>query len=336
MQYLQYKDNILPGVSTILISLIVILVLWYDIFLPGNISSGEALIIGDSPLAIFLNGKIPFHDWTGNIASLVCMIITAYCMISLNDTFAFINVRTILPALIFAITVSLLMRPHAFSPAWIIGLCSVLFVNSSFKLIEGSPDKFIIRAFDAGLFLSFATLFSAQTIILVLPFLVLQYRCHTLTIKLFFSFLTGLIMPYFYCVLIAAATNNLEIWTSYWSNWFDFGVSFLSRNGYEKIIYIAIIGILFIFSFLHFLQLRSSQNIRSREEVIFLIVCFISTLVMMLMNNGNAPLVLPACLFFCGFIIGQFFTLEWSLLSKILMAIFAISSILYFVQPNLI
>lgn len=336
MQYLQYKDTILPGVSTILISLIVTLVLWYDIFLSGNTASGESIILGDSPLAHLLNGYVPFDGLACRIGALICLVITAYCMISLNDSFAFINVRTVLPALIFSISTSLLMRPHGFTTAWIITLCVVLYVNSSFKLVEGNPEKYIKRAFDVGLVLSIVTLFATQTIVLTIPFLILLYRCHNLNIRLFFAFLTGIALPYFYCILIVFALGDIDAWTNYWSQWFNYDGTLLDGDGYEKLIYIGIIATLFLISFSHFLRIRSSQNVRSREEVVFLIACFFATIVIMLMNPSNAPLILPTCLFFCGYIIGQYFSLEWSLLSKILMAIFAVSSLLFFIQPNLI
>lgn len=336
MQYLQYKDNILPGVSTILISLIVTLVLWYDIFLPNFTAGGESLLMGESPLAHLLNSHLPFDSLPCRITALVCLIITGYCMVSLNDTFAFINVRTILPALIFAIIASLLMRPHTFSSAWIIILCVVLFLNSTFKLVEGSPDKFIIRAFDAGLFLSFATLFAVQSIILLIPFFVLQYRCNTLNIKLFFSFFTGMFIPHFYCFLIAFALNDITVWSDYLSHFFSFDKSVLTSIGLETCIYLGILAVLFIVSFQYFLQTRSSQNVRSREEVVFLITCFFTTLVIMLLNVNVAPIILPTALFFCAYIIGYYFSLEWSLLSRILLLLFTIASIFFFVQPNFI
>ncbi len=341
MQYLQYKDTILPGVSTILISLIVTFVLWYDIFLPGTTAqelalSGGSLVMGDSPLTHLLNGLIPFDGLACRIAALACVIITGYCMISLNGTFAFINVRTILPALIFAITVSLLMRPHLFSPAWIITLCVVLFVNSTFKLVEGSSDQFIIRAFDAGFVLSIASLFAVQSIVLAIPFFVMLYRCNTFHIRLFFSFLTGVFLPQFYCVLIAIALNNIAGWTEYWSDWINIGESLTMANGFDQWIYMGILAILFVVSFQFFIRSRSNQNVRSREEVVFLIVCFFATLVMMLMCWNNAEIFLPTSLFFGAFIIGQYFTLEWSVPSKVLLAIFALISLLFFIQPNII
>lgn len=336
MQYLQYKDTIQPGVSTILVSLIVTFVLWYDIFMPDYTTSGASLIMGDSPLVHLLNGYVPFDSLPCRIAALACLIITGYCMVSLNGTFAFINVRTILPALIFAITTSLLMRPHEFSSAWIITLCVVLFVNSTFKLVEGSSDQFITRAFDAGFVLSIASLFAVQSIVLAIPYFVMLYRCNTFHIRLFFSFLTGLFLPQFYCALIALALNNIEVWTNYWSVWLNFGGSITQENGFDQWIYIGIIVILFIVSFQYFLRSRSNQNVRSREEVVFLIFCFFTTLVIMLMSWGNAQIFWPTSLFFGAFIIGQYFSLEWSLPSKILLAIFALSSILFFIQPNVI
>lgn len=336
MQYLQYKDNILPGVSTFLISLLVTLVLWYDIFLPDFTASGGATIVGDSPLAHLLNGYLPFDSLWGRVIALLCLIITAFCITGLNDTFGFISVRTVLPGLVFIVIVSLLMRPHVFSTAWITTLCAVLFVNSTFKLVEGNPEKFILRAFDAGLVLSLSTLFAMHTAILAIPFFVLQYRCNTLNLKLFFAFLTGWVLPYFYCILITLGIGDIEPWTNYWREWFHFDGTPITANGLDNIIYMGIICLLFIFAFQHFLHTRSSQNIRSREEVVFLISCFFTTIVIMLMNLSEAHIILPTCIFFVSFIIGQYFTLEWSRLSKILLIIFALSSILFFVQPNFV
>ncbi len=336
MQYLQYKDNILPNVSTILISLIVVLVLWHEVFFPSMVVSEESIVLGDSPLASLWNQYLPFNGWISRLIALACLIITAYSMIWLNETFSFINVRTILPAFIFAVITSLLMRPHCFSTSWIIVFCVVLFVNTTFRLVEGSSDKFIIRAFDAGLILSISALFAMQSLILAIPFFILLYRCNSLNVKIVFAFLTGVILPFFYCILVSAYRNHLTEWTEYWSTWINLHSALSLAHDTEGKTYFGIIGVLLIISLLHFMRTRSHQNIRSREEVVFLTRCFFTTLVIMFMDMGNAQLFLPTCLFFCAFIIGQYFTLEWSILSKILLAIFLVSSILYFVQPNLI
>lgn len=336
MQYLQYKDNILPSVSSILISLVIVFVLWYEVFSPSILVSEESVILGDSPLAFLWNNYLPFNGWTGRIVALACVIITAYSMIWLNETFSFINVRTILPAFFFAVIVSLLMRPHCFSTSWIIVICIVFFVNTTFRLVEGSADKFIIRAFDAGLILSLSTLFAVQSLILTLPFFFLLYRCNSLNVKMIFAYLTGITLPYFYCVLAAIYQNDITAWTDYWSTWINFEGSFSTINGFEGVIYSILIGVLFIISLLLFMRTRSHQNVRSREEVVFLITCFFTTLVIILMDMNHAQLFIPTCLFFCCFIIGQYFTLEWSLLSRILMYIFLAASFIFFIQPNLI
>lgn len=336
MQYLQYKDNILPGVSTILISLIVVLALWHEVFFPSMVVSEESIVLGDSPLASLWNQYLPFNGWVSRLIALACLIITAYSMIWLNETFSFINVRTILPAFFFAVITSLLMRPHCFSTSWIIVFCVVLFVNTTFRLVEGSSDKFIIRAFDAGLILSISALFTMQSLLMAIPFFFLLYRCNSLNVKIVFAFLTGVILTFFYCVLVSVYLNNLDAWTEYWSTWINLhGVLSLAHDTEGKI-YFGLIGALLLISLLHFMRTRSHQNVRNREEVEFLIRCFFTTLVIMFMNMSHAQLFLPTCLFFCTFIIGQYFTLEWSLLSKILLVVFFVSSIIYFLQPNII
>lgn len=335
MQYLQFKDNILPGVSTILISIVVALILWYEIFIPGTLASGESVIVGDSPLAVFLSEHLQFNSWIGRLAAFACVLITGYCMVWLNETFSFINVRTILPAFFFLITASLLMRPHCFSTSWIITICIVFFVNTTFRLVEGSPDRFIIRAFDAGLLLSLATLFALQFVILCIPFFTLLYRCNSLKLKVILAFFTGILMPYFYCVLAAVGFNHMDTWTSYWNTWIVINGWPSMEGNMEHFAYICLIALLFIFSLLHFIHTRSHQNIRSREEVIFLTYSFFMTLIIILMNMGHAQIALPTCLFFCCFIIGQYFTLQWTILSKILLCLFFACSIIFYIQPHL-
>lgn len=335
MQYLQFKDNILPGVSTILISIVVALILWYEIFIPGTLANGESVVVGDSPLAILLNEHLLFNGWIGRLAAFSCVLITGYCMVWLNETFSFINVRTILPAFFFLITASLLMRPHCFSTSWIITICIVFFVNTTFRLVEGSPDRFIIRAFDAGLLLSLATLFALQFVILCIPFFMLLYRCNSLKLKVIFAFFTGILMPYFYCILAAVGFNHMDTWTSYWNTWIVLNEWPSMEGNIEQLIYIGLIALLFIFALLHFIQTRSHQNIRSREEVIFLTFSFFTTLVIILMNMSHAQIALPTCLFFCCFVIGQYFTLQWTIISKTLLCLFFACSIIFFIQPHL-
>lgn len=335
MQYLQYKDNILPSVSTILISLVVVLVLWHEVFSP-TMEVEAPVVLGNSPLASLWNRYLPFDSWIFRVIALVCVIITAYSMIWLNETFSFINVRTILPAFIFVVVVSLLMRPHCFSTSWIIVISIVFFVNTSFRLVEGSSDKFIIRSFDAGLILSISALFAVQSLLLTIPFFFLLYRCNSLNVKIVFAYLTGVIMPFFYCCLVSTYLNTLSSWGEFWSSWIVMDGSFSVVQSLEGRIYSGIIAVLFIISLFHFIHSRSHQNVRSREEVFFLVRCLVTVLVIMLMDRNQAQLFLPTCIFFCSFVIGQYFSLEWSLLSKILLILFFVTSIIYFVQPDFI
>lgn len=336
MQYLQYKDNILPGVSTILIGMVVVLVLWYEVFFPSMSVGETSVVLGDSPLASIWNQHLPFDSWPCRLIALACLLITAYFMIWLNETFSFINVRTILPAFIFAVITSLLMRPHCFSTSWIIVICIVFYVNTTFRLVEGSADKFIIRAFDAGLIISIAALFAMHSLLMTVPFFFLLYRCNSLNVKIVFAYLTGVCLTFFYCTLVSLYFNDLHLWTDYWSFWLDWEGTFWDSYNLEGKIYFGIVALLFIISLLHFFYTRSHQNVRSREEVLFLVRCLFTTLVIMCMDLGHAQLFLPTSLFFCSFVIGQYFTLEWSLLSKILLAVFFVTSIVYFVQPALL
>jgi hypothetical protein len=95
--------------------------------------------------------------FVNNFIALVFVVLLAFIIIQLNTNYAFIRVRTFLPANIFVLIVSGLLAMHTLHPVYFGLLFLLLSVNRIFQSADKS--KVFPNAFDSGFLLGIGSLF---------------------------------------------------------------------------------------------------------------------------------------------------------------------------------
>ncbi len=335
MDFRSYTDLILPKASNIAFCIITVILLWSGLFeSTSEVLPVENLLLGDSPLAYLLAHNFNFLSIPAIVLSAIILMLVAFSMVWINEIYSFIAVRTILPAFIFIVISSLALRPHSFSIALIIVLLFAIITFFSFKLYECSQREITIGVFNIGILLGIATLFSHSCIFYTLVLFLLFYQQKTLSFRTFIAYLMGISIPLLYTTLIYVATDNTYYWTNYLTSWFSDAPSLWTQLNQNTLLYLCVISAITVFAIVKVFFLRSHQSIRNREETMFLLYMLILTVLLLCLGITSDALLLPLFFFFSSFLIGQAFSSDFSLSTKIGWGIFLLSSIAFMLFPD--
>ena len=335
MQYVRFKDYIKPGASSLILGAIITLVLWYDLYLPIGLSEcqGENLCLGDSPLVDFFLNSAYIRSWRGILFSFIFLLAIAFLMIQLNERFSFINVRTVLPAYIFCIVYSIFYFPHGFSVSLLVVLFVLGAIYFSFKMVDMPYMEMSVYAFNTGLLLSLATIFSLPCLFYTIPILIFFYVCKAMSLRNILALFFGICLPILYLLIYLAYVNDLEAFLLFVSSSSTIGVfsSYASLQWWDWS-YLIVYTTIFVLGLLNYSKWRGQLNVRNREEHFFILIYFLFTLLLLFVFAIDVELIFPLLFLFASFTVGQYFSMVFSLFSKIVGILFIVVSLLLFSQ----
>ncbi len=261
----------------ILIPLIVAILWIRSLILPEffHFYQGENSMLLYQPIHALL-GQSAFAN---NFVALIFVVLLAFIIIQLNTNYAFIRIRTFLPANIFVLIVSGLLAMHTLHPVYFGLLFLLLSVNRIFQSSERS--KVFSNAFDAGFLLGIGSLFYFNLIfyfpIIWVGFSIIRKRTEW---RNYVLPVLGILLPWFlaysYYFLFSDTSLMLE----------SINQNFLSRNKLfiENIPLVIFIGFLIFSTLLSSIFLLSQYdekkiNTRKYFQIFFLI--FIISLVLL-------------------------------------------------------
>lgn len=333
MQYVRFKDSIKPAASSIIIGMIIALVLWYDLYLPVGFAecNGENLCLGDSPFVAFLWNSEYIRSWRGILFSFFLLIGICFMMIRLNEQFSFINVRTVLPAYIFGIVYSVFYFPHGFSMSLVVAIFILGVIFYSFKMVDMPYQEMSKYAFNIGLLLAVATLISVPCIFYIVPILFFFYFFKALTLRNVLALFFGFFVPILYLTIylfykgtpemlkqFVESSMTIGVFSSYASlQWWDWG-------------YLAIFFFLYVLGVLKYSLWRSQLNVKNREEHFFISIYFLFTLLLLFILAIDVELLFPLLFLFASFTIGQYFSMQFTIFSKIVGVLFLLATLTLF------
>jgi hypothetical protein len=205
---------------------------------------------------------------------LVCLI--SFLLVNFNTVVFFINERTFLPALIYALFSGILPEYQILNPA----LPASLFLMLALMRIMGAYHKTgpANNFFDAGLLISIGSMFYANLIWFGVLVLIAILSIRNGNLKEIFTSLIGLVTPYLilYSVYYILGKNLPELTQLSLSNLFDRTqlVSF-TRLTIVTLIYLAV---LILVSFINLLQKMGTKKIKSRKAFSLIIWTLLITL----------------------------------------------------------
>ncbi len=210
----------------------------------------------------------------GSIVSLALVLLLAFLVQLINSQFAFIRIRTMLPAPLFVLIIGGFTEIHTLLPVYFATVFILLAVYRLFKAFD--VKRPYTAAFDSGFLLGVATLFYFDAIILFPAFLagaaILSRDTHW---RIFAIHVIGLLLPLFFALSYAVLTGqSLELLTTFEQN------VICANNHFEvdkyTLWYIAFLILLTMLGSFKLIQQYDTKKVSSRKyfNVLFLIFAF--------------------------------------------------------------
>lgn len=339
MQYRDLADLIRPKAANIFVCLVIIALIWSGVMelgLDAPMKTPEgSLVMGYSPLAYLLHEHLfDFSSGVGIGVSLLFMVVIATEMVWMNEIYSFIPLRSIMPAFFFIVITSLVFRPHLLYVGFFVAMLFAFAMFACFRLCEEGASNASLVTFNIGMLFGLSLCFSLSTAIFVLPLLWITYQARTLGLRTFIAFLLGLFVPILYTVIFLVATDNLFYLEHYIDSWRLGSGAMWQMMSDSTWIYLLSTAVITVFVMVRVMLFSDHQSIRSREETMFICFSFVLSLAVIAMSPTDVYLTLPLSVMYASFLLGQSFSMEYSLLNKIVFGIWALLSVAYLVFPN--
>jgi len=326
MRYRRLIDIIAPNAKNISFCILFGLLFWYDLFLPqtADIVGGSIPVSVKSPLSFLIEEFLPPAGLLAKITGMLLYLLLCFVILGLNEVFSFIRVRTILPSFFCQITGGLLLRPYLFFPGIIVALLVIAAVFFSFKLLMEEHPKY---AFNVSLLLFTAALFSFSSVWLLIVFWLFAYVGNVFSFRVFLASLLGALASAFYAIIGFGIAGSEHLLLEYVQNSFNlFAVDF--HFSLPKILYLTFTGFLILLSLIDFMLVRSQENIKPRKEFSYIIMLFISTLVLIILSVPDSGTLLWLLVVFGSFLLGRYFSLKNNRFTRVLLSIYFGGSLL--------
>lgn len=208
------------------------------------------------------------------ITALVLTIIIALLMLNINSRYAFIRIRTMLPAPLFILMVSGFTGIHSLHPVYFAALFFLVSIQRMFNIFGKS--KPYSSAFDAGFWLATGSLFYLDLIFLLPAFLLgISVLSRENFWRVSAVHLTGFFLPFFFAFSFVVLTGRFpELLKIFEQNLTSNNNHFIS-NLYLQI-FLGFLVLLTIFGSIRIIQQYDTKKVSSRKyfTVFFLIFVF--------------------------------------------------------------
>ncbi|MCQ2217735.1 MAG: hypothetical protein MJZ33_04520 [Paludibacteraceae bacterium] len=319
----RFTESLDPNEKNITFSLIMVLALWYDILFPHDTYMGRLFAEGSSPLYIESPLYTRLFSWleswslVGNITALLTLIGIGGLIIRFNGIFAYIKVRTILPAIIFSIIGSILFC-HTLTPGIVLSALLMCALYSSFFYVETFNP---IHAFNAGFLVATMTLISPTLLLLTIPYFTFLYSTSVLNTRSILASLFGFTIPILYASLYFLIIGEIKVLTDFFTASFQlFTIQYNFSN--IETIYLLILGGISILAIGNFIVDNTHDNIKSRKQNTHINSLFLWILALMIVGVPDAKNLSYVLILLCGLMLGRFFSVNSSRISYILFFVF--------------
>lgn len=222
------------------------------------------------PIDLILSSS-PFYS---ALLSLVLVILFAFIIQFINGQFAFIRIRTMLPAPLFILLMGGLTGIHTLHPVYFAVLFLLLAINRLFRIFENPRPHSAV--FDAGFFLGIGSLFYFD-LILIFPALFLGIFVLQKISKwrLFVINIIGFLLPFIFAFSYAFYTDQfLELLKIFENNLLTANNHFKSNVPLH--IFLGFILLITAFGSIRILQQYDTKKVSTRKyfTVFFLVFLF--------------------------------------------------------------
>jgi len=264
-------------------------------------SPGETDNLLFKPIYLFLN-KIPYLP---NIITLTVLIGMAFLMLSINNKYNFIRIRTKLPAPLFILIICGFTDLQAMHPVYFGAFFVLISIHRMFNAF-GQKQPYS-AAFDAGFFLGIAALFHFNIIILFPVFLIgIGFFSRETHWREFVILTLGLFLPFLFAFSFAYVNNSTpELIETFELNIFS-PVNHIQSN-IPLQIYLAFLSLLVLMGSISMVQQYDAKKISSRKFFILFLLLFIFSLISIVAVPGASHEMLIVISIPVTFLLSNFF-----------------------------
>ena len=245
------------------------------------------------------------HTWLQVLISLILVIFTGFLIQQVNDRFAFIRVRTKLPATMFVIFIGGFTNMHTLHPVFFAGIFILFAIYSLFSVFN-NPNTFP-QVFNAGFFIGIGSLFYFNLIMLLPAFFIgIIILCRDFHWREFAIMLIGFIVPFIFAFSYAFLTDHLiELFYTFEQNILTPVDHF--KTNYALHVFLTFLIILTIIGSIKLVQLYDTRKVSSRKYYQVFLVIFAFSIICFLVVPATSEEMLVISLIPVTFLISNFF-----------------------------
>lgn len=211
------------------------------------------------------------------LMSLILVVFIAFLIQQINDRYAFIRVRTKLPAAVFVIIIAGFTIMHTLHPVYFAAIFLLLAIHSLFAIFN-NPDSFS-EIFNAAMFIGIGALFYFSLIIIFPAFLIgiiILYR--EVRWRQFVIMFLGLLTPFIFALSYAFYFDQiLEFLLTLEKNIVTPVNHF--QNNYALYAFLSFLVILTIIGSVKLLQQYDSRKVSSRKYYSVFLIIFLFSMI---------------------------------------------------------
>jgi hypothetical protein len=283
----QFKGT---GPGTIFLIIITLLLVWASAFLKLKNHFSLYFDLEPMPLYGILSSLIGTHPLPGIIFTLLMVGMMAFLMVNLNTTLFFMNMRTLLPAVIYILLSGLFPQYQLLNPA-IFGamflMLAIRRIMDSYR-IPGTAFNF----FDAGMLIGIGSLFYANLIWFGLLVIIGIALLRTVNIKEIAIFLIGLIAPFIltFAVYYVSGHDLKNLLSIFEYNLFEKQAVYVFSR--LTIVTLVFTGLSALIGIVYLLMVMDTKKIKSRKTFTLLNwLFFISLAVYFILPSASVEIV---------------------------------------------
>lgn len=226
--------------------------------------------------------------WLGYIFSILSAIVVSLSINRLNSKYALISKQSALPGVIFVLLIAGMPLSLRFNPIWIATLFFIL--GLEFIFAAHNYRKVMKECFLTAFWISVASLFSYNLVLLYPLFIMLMIPLRLLNLKSFLASLIGFVLPWLFLLGTELIWGSIPDFFQYMSfSWTKVAQAFQhSTFGW---IYMISIAFLFFIGALSVASAYGTKKIFTRKQYLVFIFAGLYMVAFMLATGLNANLI---------------------------------------------
>lgn len=240
------------------------------------------------------------------IIALFLVIVLAFLLQQINNSFSFIRIRTVLPASLFVIIIGGFTQIHTLHPVYFGAIFFLLAIYRLFNIFDNrKPNS---PAFDSGFLLAVGSLFYLNLIFLLPAFLLgIAILTHEFRWRIFTTHIIGFLLPFFFAISYAILTEQfLELMKILELNLISANNHFKS-NLYLQI-FLAFLIFLTLLGSIKIIQQYDSKKVSSRKYFAIFFLIFVFSMLVFIFSPPTSQemliiIAIPVCYLVSNFLV---------------------------------